>query len=725
MPRGAIVLTIFRKELRETLRDRRTLLMMVGLPVLLYPLVFIGLSRLQESEREAREERPSTIAVWGHAPATLLDALKAEPTIDARPWQAIAPELKRQVEQGSLVPPPLTPEPPPEAERTIVGRGATPAQPDPTTAENDREDILAREAREALFRRQADAVLVLWPGLDAALAADRMGRASIYFDSVNQNSTLARQRLSRALDAYRREIVVRRQRARGLDEGFSTALQADARNVAPRQRRTGQALGTFLPFFLIVMSLLGGFYPAIDMTAGEKERGTMQTLLCAPIGSAEIITGKFLAVWTIALIAALANVVSLAATMTRILPGGVTIGPPAYLLTFVMLVPVTFIVTAVFLAGAAMAKDFKDGQNFLTPIYMLLALPAGVTMLPGIQLNAWTAFVPVINIALLIKALLLGEAPIDLTFLTLVSSVTYAALAVTFAAKVFQHEQLLLGGRESWRAFWGLERAPGRSPSASVSFVTFAVALVLGFYGSLLLQRSGTITMLLVTELVFFLLPAVLVVYGLGYAPRLTFLLWRPSRVGIIAAVLLGLSSWTFATGVLMRLLPPPEDYVRALERLVLFKDQPIPLWLIWVLIGIIPATCEELFFRGLVMSGLRRYGPAVAIGVTALLFGVAHASIYRLIPTVFLGAILGLLAWRTGSVFASVTAHALNNALIATLVHERWILERIGIAGADMPSWPVTSIGTAIMLAGLMLLMRREEGPRAGGQGPGRGEVP
>jgi sodium transport system permease protein len=717
--RLSIILTIVRKEIRETLRDRRTLLMMVGLPVLVYPLLFIGLGKLQESQRDAREERASTVAVWGAAPAPLVDALKADRTIEPVAWAGISADLRRQFDQGSIVPPPETPDQPAQPERESGARPSESRLADAGRAQTEPDDLVAQAAREALLRRRADAILVLWPGLEAALQAEGTGRASMYFDSVNQDSTLARQRLGRALEAFRRDIVVQRQRARGLDEGFSIALRADAQNVAPQQRRTGQALGMFLPFMLIAMSLLGGLYPAIDMTAGEKERGTMQTLLCAPIGSAEIITGKFIAAWTIGLIAALANIVSLAAALARIMPGAVTIGPATYLLAFVMLVPVTFIVTAVFLAVAAMAKDFKDGQNFLTPVYMLLALPAGVTMLPGVQLNAWTAFVPVINIALLIKAILLRDAPPDLVFLTLLSAFTYAALAVTFAARVFEHEQLLLGGRESWRTLLGLDRRAGRTPSPAVSLVTFAVALVSAFYGSLLLQQSGTITTLVATELGFFLLPGALVVFGLGYARRETLLVRRPAPAALVAAILLGLSSWTFATGVLMRLLPPPEEYVRALERLVLFKDQPIPLWLIWVLIGVMPAVCEELFFRGLVMSGLRRFGPVAAVGGTALLFGVAHASIYRLLPTVFLGAILGALAWRSRSIFVSMTAHAVNNAFIATLVHERWIAEALGLGGSEMPSWRVTAVGTVVMVVGLVVLWT---GSRDQGSGTGRG---
>ena len=181
----------------------------------------------------------------------------------------------------------------------------------------------------------------------------------------------------------------------------------------PERRRSGQILGLFLPFLLVTMSLLGGFYPAIDLTAGEKERGTMQTLLCAPVSPLEIVTGKYLAVWVTSLIAALrqrrvarrhddahpARATSISVSPSTLAAGvrDAAAGHAASSRRCSSRV-------------ATFAKDFKDGQNFLTPVYMLLALPAGVTMLRGIELNAWTAFVPVVNIALLIKALLVARS---------------------------------------------------------------------------------------------------------------------------------------------------------------------------------------------------------------------------------------------------------------------------------------------------------------------------
>ncbi len=500
--------------------------------------------------------------------------------------------------------------------------------------------------------------------------------------------------------------MAERERALGLVKGFALGLDVAVTNVAPDARQSGQILGLFLPFLLVTMSLLGGFYPAIDLTAGEKERGTMQTLLCAPVSPVEIVTGKYLAVWITSLIAALANVVSLGATMMRILPGdAISVSPATLLLAFAMLVPVTLFITAVFLAVAAFAKDFKDGQNFLTPVYMLLALPAGATMLRGIELNAWTAFVPVVNIALLIKALLIAEAAPDLIFLALLSSTAYAAMAVMLAARVFAREQVLLGGHESLRNLLGLKRQNGGEPTPAFALTAFALVLVLTFYGSLLLKNAGIVATVLVTGYGFFLAPTLALVAGFGFAFRRTLSLRRPPLLGLLAAVLIGSSAWAIAAGVLIRLLPPPESLVRALEKLLLLDGAPAPLWLVWLVIAVTPALCEEFFFRGLVLSGLRRLGVWPALVVCALLFGLAHSSIYRLLPTFFIGLLLSWLVWRTGSIWTGIVAHALNNGIAATLVYNKALAAALGAGTQAYLGWKPTLAAAIVLAAGLVVL--------------------
>jgi len=699
--RLAIVWTIVRKELTETLRDRRTIMMMIALPVLLYPLLMMGFTKLQVSQREATASRASRVAVWGTAPPGLLAVLSDEGRIVVEAAAAPPEAIRAGLASGALHRPALLDTGTPA--RQDSDRAAAPG---PGSAEPDSPAMLA--ARAMVAARRVDAVLVLWPDVMPAMAQGRAGRVSIYFDSVREDSLEAQRRLADRLAEYRRALVGQRERDRGLSEGFSLGLDVRSTNLAPDQRRSGQILGLFLPFLLITMSLLGGFYPAIDLTAGEKERGTMQTLLCAPLRSIEIIIGKFVAVWAISLIAAVANIVSLGTTMARILPGDqMHVAPSTLAMAFVMLLPLTFFMTAVFLALAVFAKDFKDGQNFLTPVYMVLALPAGVTMLRGVELNAWTAFVPVVNIALLIKALLVSEASPDLIFLTLVSSTAWAALALVLAARVFAREQVLLGGRDSLRSLLGFERQPGAEPTPAFALTAFAFGLVAVFYGSLLLQGTGTVTTLLLTEYGFFLLPALLLVAAFGFPLRKTLSLRRPPMGGLIAAVLIGCSAWAVAAGVLIRLLPPPESLVKALEQLLLIDGKPASLWVVWLVVGVTPAVCEEAFFRGLILAGLRRLGVWPAVIVCGLLFGLAHSSIYRLLPTFFMGVLLTWLVWRTGSIWTSILAHALNNGIAATLVYNKELAAMLGAGSDAFLGWKPTAVATLVLAAGIAVLLR------------------
>jgi sodium transport system permease protein len=689
-----IIWTIFRKEIVETLRDRRTLLMMVGLPVLLYPMMIICVSWFQRSQTEKREERASEVAVWGEEAPQIVDWLGGAGKLTLKRWAAAPSQVQAMLRDPAIRPARAVQEP----EEALGSSRRTAA----TEAENP---VLAA-ARAAISEHTVDAVLITWPGLMRSIGDDGLGSITVYYDSVQPDSVLARDRLVETLGRYRATLVQLRERSHSLAPGFAVALDVLQRNVASEQRRGGELLGMLLPFILIVMSLLGGLYPAIDLTAGEKERGTMQTLMCAPVSPQEIIVGKFLTVWAIALITALVNVISLAATLARLLPGtNLHLPLASYLATFGMLVPVTLIISALFLAVAAFARDFKDGQNFLTPVYMVLAMPAVATMLPGVQLTTTTAFLPVVNIALLIKSVMLSEAAPDLVFLALLSSLTYSGLALVLAARVFQQEQVLLGGQQSIVDLLGLRRRAGRTAGPGVAIVSFAIVLVVVFYGSLLLQRAGIVAMVLVTEYAFFLLPTLAIVFWLGYPARETLALRVPPLRALIGSVLVGVSAWTVAAGVLIRLLPPPESLVRALERILLLDGKSPSLWIVWLIVGVTPAICEELFFRGFVLSGLRRLGILPALLVSALLFGLAHSSIYRLLPTAFLGVLFGYAVWRTGSVACGITAHALNNGLMATMVLAPSSFQWLGMGKGPFLPWTPTAFGAGVAIVGLLLI--------------------
>lgn len=674
-----IITTIFRKEIKEALRDRLTLIVVLLLPLLIYPLMIIGMSKLRESQELAQEVRPSQVAVWGTAPGELVGWLKRTNVLALENWKGAPESLRTALEAGQLQPPP------PAAETGAV----------------------MDAARSLVSSRKADAVLIVWPGFEKELSGGGLGKISIYFDSVRPASEKAQERLNQELIQFRRNVVQQREREHGLAEGFARAVEISSRNVALPSRKAGQFLGVLLPFVVILLSATGALYAAIDLTAGEKDRGTMQTLMCAPLHSTEIVGGKFLAVWVIGLISSLANMVSMAATFTRVVApmGMLHLSPWTYIWTFAMLLPVTFTISAFFLAVAVLARDAKDAGNFLGPGLILLMMPLGAAMTPGAELDAWTAFVPLVNIALLIKALFIAEGKPEFVFLTLVSSAVYAMLALLFAARVFEREQVLLGGKNSVRSIFRIERGRHATPTPGFALTAFALIFVVAFYGSLILENASIIKMMLVTQYGFFLLPVLALAAAMKFSPRETFSLRLPHWRGVLAAVLMGLSGWAVISGVVIRLLPPPDSLVRAMEKILLLGDKPAPLWALWLAVGITPAICEELLFRGLILSGLRRLGKWPAILLSAFLFALAHSSIYRLLPTLLMGVLLGYLVWRTGSILCAMILHALNNGLMATLVHSESLLQRFHLQDTPYLPWPLTLAATVILILSLLLL--------------------
>ena len=355
--RPAIVWTIFRKEITEALRDRVTLAVLLGLPLLVYPLMIMGISKVQKTQAASEDQRVSKVVLWGEAPAALESRLQRINTLSLAPrWQGASESLHRDLVSGKIPPPPSRAEA--DARRPEPVDKSTNAAP---------ESPLVPAARAVIARGDADAVLVLWPGFADALDREGEGKASIFFDSVKPTSDKASERLGNELSAWRRELVKERLLARGLAVSFAAPLNVRSENVASPRRQTGLAIGALLPLVLVLLSATGALYASIDLTAGEKDRSTMQTLLCAPVHSLEIVAGKFLVVWFISLLGAAVNSASLAATFARVtLAGGaLNFSPVTLLLAFACLVPITCTISAFFLAVAMLARDAKDAGNFL------------------------------------------------------------------------------------------------------------------------------------------------------------------------------------------------------------------------------------------------------------------------------------------------------------------------------------------------------------------------
>jgi sodium transport system permease protein len=224
-----------------------------------------------------------------------------------------------------------------------------------------------------------------------------------------------------------------------------------SRGVAPMREVLGERLGGILPYLFIISCFLGAMYPAIDLAAGEKERGTLETLLLVPIPRWQVVLGKFLVVFLAGVVAALLTLVGLGGWLwwrSGELGGELgtvlsAIGATDLLLIAAMLVPTAAIFASLLLGISIYAKSFKEAQSYIAPLNMLVILPAFLAMLPGVELDWTTASIPITNISLAIKELIKGTMDLTMLVAILGSSTVLAGALLAASTWWFGREDVL------------------------------------------------------------------------------------------------------------------------------------------------------------------------------------------------------------------------------------------------------------------------------------------
>ncbi|MBW2735973.1 MAG: CPBP family intramembrane metalloprotease [Deltaproteobacteria bacterium] len=662
---AAVVWLVFKKELTETLRDRRTLMVMILLPLALYPLIGVGMAQFVGAQRQAQKARVAQVGVVGPA-FTALDA-------------AITREGLAQLHRPK-----------------------------------DRE-----HAVEALKARRVDLVVVVPSEYAMMLRDGESVEVELLYDKTVDHSTNTLERIREEIRALVADLLAARQAEAGLPPSFSRPIVVTRESIASPRDVGGFVLARVLPFLVVMMVLLGAFYPAIDLTAGEKERGTLEALLVAPVPRLALMGGKFLVVTTIATFTGLLNLGSVGLTVALAADGlggklqaagGLEIPWSALAMTVVAILPTAAFFSAVMLAVASLARSFKEAQNLLTPVYLICALPAALAQLPGIELGVVTALVPGVNVALLTRGLISGQLHLGLGAVTLIATSVYALLALMVAARVFDSERLLFAAEGSKGGFMALFRRRSRDADADAdadagadagagagagageddghevvrnsprlpirevdpgqaAMVLMAVMALVVLVGTPL-QSRNIIGGLLVTEWVLILMPVAVLVF-FARLPVADALRWRrPAHVAWAGAILAGLVGW-YVVGTLVeqlqeRFLPMPKEMLEAMHRALFATQRPLALDLFALAIS--PAICEELLFRGVVLRSSHRLPLWAQVASNAVLFGLFHLSIYRFASTAALGAVLTLIAVRSGSVLPGMLFHAINNAIAVTL---------------------------------------------------------
>jgi len=291
--------------------------------------------------------------------------------------------------------------------------------------------------------------------LEVDLGAGEDGSSELRFDGSKSRSTLARDRVAERLkllaEGARTEAV-------GGDAGALQAFSVERVSLASEREETAYMLSFLLPMMFTIMAVLGAFFPALDATAGEKERRTAETTLLLPVPRTGVLLGKVLAVSVFATAAATLNVGGLLAAAESLL-AGLGVGqdefqvpwsrfPPALPLLLVFLVTTSALMVAI----GSFAETFKQGQALLGPVQMVVLLPAILVSMPGIELTPVLAVVPVAQTALAFKAILQGDARALELGLVVVSQLVYAALALGLALRLGSQEALLFGGGGKGRA---------------------------------------------------------------------------------------------------------------------------------------------------------------------------------------------------------------------------------------------------------------------------------
>lgn len=738
---------IFTREMRDQLRDRRTLFTIVVLPLLLYPLMGMMMMQVAQFSRE-------------HVVRVRIIGLEH--------WTREVPLVDRDL---NLISRP--------GAKALVELVKFSSQPWPSGT-LDNQSVLS-QARHAVEQNEVDAVLVVAPTFESALAerlttsndsiADESPDAKqplpvqapaaledpstdhgnqriaeglhVVANHARDQSEIALQRVDALLKAWQQAWIAKQLVTAGVNPRLMDPIDIRETDTSVAAVRHAMLWSKILPFVMLVWALTGAFYPAIDLCAGEKERGTLETLLSSPARRREIVWGKLLTVFSFSVGSALLNLFSMHLTASFIVrqlaaQGSAhvasALGPmPIHAIGWLvlLLLPMAAFFSALAFAVAALARSTKEGQYYLMPL-LLFAIPlVALPMIPSLGLNMGTSLVPVSGAIFLVRALIEGRYADALIHFPLVTGVTgiCCLLAVRWAVRQFESESVMFRESDHWTfRIWvsSLWRSRESTASTAEAVLCGLIILVALFFAQFV---SGTSTLdwnylaksAVSTQLGIILTPSLLMAIFLTTSLRKSLRLHRVPIVQLAAAVVLGIAlhpSYTLlgeAVSNAFEISKQTREILQGVSSLIGSQ----PLWIVLLMLAVLPAVCEELTYRGFIFGGLlRKDGALRAVLVSSIFFGLSHTVLQQSISATVMGLLLGIVAWRTGSVLCTMVIHCVNNTLSLSLAwlslndlqlpsSTSWAVDLQDGQWHYQPTWITLSIGVAIIM--LVILFRRD----------------
>jgi len=386
---------IYFKEISGAIRDRRTLISMIIIPLIFYPLLFLGIGYFTMMGQEKSESLPSVVTVRGgeHAPE-LMETLKKNEKIDLVYFEE---NQDKALEAGEIY--------------LLI---EIPEDFNVNTSQESTKNIV------------------------------------VQYDSTVQYSQVARRRVTNLIENYRQQIIQRRLEQLGLNANYVQPISTQWLDISSEERKTGSILGMILPYIIVILIFIGAMHSAVDITAGEKERGTLATLLVSQLSRFEIVMGKYFTVMTISATSMILGLIGLSiAFLTPAYVLGelslikINFSFSMFFLFFLVLAPLVGLASAILLLIGIFARNNKEASTYVTPIYMGAIFLGMISLSQGIELAEPMFFIPILNNSFTFKELLMGIVNWEHILSTLVSNIAIALIALLVAAYLFTRENVL------------------------------------------------------------------------------------------------------------------------------------------------------------------------------------------------------------------------------------------------------------------------------------------
>jgi len=650
-------LTVYRKELLELFRDRRTLFTTIILPLILYPLIFVGYSALMTRQTGVLEQKGAIIAVVDSADdaSSRIIVSHLDKIDHFKP-----PEIKDQIQQ-----------------------------------QYDDKFI--------------DGIVTI---RDTTLTSGINGyQISVQFDRATDKGRMIIDKLRRAFASAEKEVLSGMLQERGVSDKLLDAMIVKEIDTSTRQKKMGMVLGMILPYLMIVLLVTSAAVVAADLVAGEKERKTLETLLVSAVARNEIVLGKYLTIITFAFLNVVINLFSLffsmkyMLSMSGIQTEGVKIPLEGFGILLLAMIPLATLFAAILLSISTFSRHMKEARSYEQPLLMVTIMLAMISFFPAIEMNKLLALVPVINISLLFKAVMINEYQLSHLLLTIGSTVVYDILAIWMTIRLFNSEGVLFRVDDD-TSIKNIRKEKRSLFNPFYGLVYFTLSLLVWFYLGMLLQSGkDKLEGLVQSQLLLILLPVLLIIRILKLKANEVLRFKLPKANQLLLLPFIAIPAMLIVAYLMQSInmvFPISQKYIESMQALMNISANP---WTLLLTLALLPGICEEVLFRGWLMRFYESSGKVIAVVCTALFFAVFHLDPVRLLPTFLLGLLLGYLTIRSGSIISSMISHTINNgfAVLVASFEGAWIIRSLFGASGQIHHWMMPPVVLIFIIALLM----------------------